>query len=66
MNIELVLERALYTYKDLNTPLLSKVYDETGAIMMRAMQSYIKNGFTREEAFEILKIQVPDLKVTLQ
>jgi hypothetical protein len=66
MNIESVLARAFETYKQLNTPLLSTVYDQTGAIMMRAMQSYMKNGFTREEAFEILKVQVPDFKVTLQ
>jgi hypothetical protein len=66
MNIESALEQALQTYQDLNISLLSEVYDETGAIMMRAMNSYIKNGFTREEAFEILKVQIPDFKVTLR
>jgi len=66
MNIESVLARAFETYKELNTPILSTVYDQTGAIMMRAMKSYMKNGFTREEAFEILKVQIPDFKVTLQ
>ena len=66
MNIESALEQALQTYQDLNISLLSEVYDEMATIMMRAMNSYIKSGFTREEAFEILKVQIPDFKVTLQ
>lgn len=66
MDLTAVLKQALAVYKQLNKPIISEVFDQTGGIMMRAVNSYMKNGFTREEAFEILKIQVPDFKVTLQ
>ncbi len=65
MDFDDILMKSLVVYQQLNQPVLSEVFDQTGAIMMRAMNSYMKNGFTREEAFEILKVQVPDFKVTL-
>lgn len=66
MNISRMLESALDTYQSLNEDeCLSKVYEHVGSIAFKAMKSYMMAGFTREEAFALVREQIKDMKLTI-
>jgi hypothetical protein len=65
MNIDRMLETALDTYQMSGSEYLYKVYEQVGSIAFTALSAYMKAGFTRDEAFALVREQIKDMKLTL-